>query len=215
MYKFRFIFLFLGLVVSACVNEPFEEPQPHISWVQLEGLELFIQGTVDGEPFRFDHISMEEYSQPVNDGEASSAHPFFGTAFVNRKEGQQIELIFGITESGNDALEQVIRPGFKTWYGFEVPSPSRGEAFVPGFRWRGVSYTSPLGGASNSPENEFEITRITPVEPEAHMDARYRGNLYKVEGSFKTLLDAFDTQEQEQIPLVVESFSALFYDDSP
>lgn len=206
--------LFLLLFATACESDQnLVDFRPVTEVTTPEGYEFFIRGSIGGEPFELGHLSRDENNRPSNDGQSSSAHPFFGTNFVQRDE--RIDLVFGITELGSDLFTDIVREGSLSWYGYEVPSDSRREAFIANFFWKGNFYLGPLGQAASQETNVFNITGIELLPLGGKISEDFEGRLYRVSGNFRTVLDNADTREEEEIEMIIDEFSAIFYDDVP
>ncbi|MEM8889522.1 MAG: hypothetical protein AAGD28_16220 [Bacteroidota bacterium] len=209
-----FIFSFVLIFLIACESDQnLEDFSPVTQFTTVDGYDFYLRGSFDGEAFELGHISKDEFNRPANDGQSSSAHPFFGTNY-RRNEGPY-DIVIGITESGFDEFSDIIQEGDLGWYGYEVPSNSRREAFLTNFIWKGESYLGPLGGLARLESNEFTITDVQLLPLDGTISEDFEGRLYKVTGSLKTVLDNADTREEEEIELIIDEFSGIFYDDTP
>ena len=108
-------------LLSSCNRSVLDEVNPATEIIQTEGYDFFVRGTVDGTPFLIEHRSGEEHNSPINDGETSSGHPFFGTIFTLDKEetiATDLSIVFGVTEIGNNMMSEVVKVGNLSWYNF-------------------------------------------------------------------------------------------------
>lgn len=216
MNKITFLIAISLITLSACdQNDFYDEVNPVTEIIETEGHDFYARGTIDGAPFSMEHISEEQYNAPLNDGEASSAHPFFGTNFTYDMEetpNQDMNLIFGITEIGSDGLLDVVRLGNPSWYYHTIPSSSQGDAVIQQLRWNDRSYITSINPESFQ-FNDFNITSIEQLSNDENLDDRYKNRLYKVEGNFQVLLYSVELQK-DTIELMIDDFSGIFYDDS-
>jgi hypothetical protein len=211
-----FFIAFLCVLFAGCQKEePLFETDPASKIIDIDGHDFIIRGDIDGEKFVINHVSNVELNTPVNDDMTSSGRPFFGTWFRIEYPGQlpETEILFGITENGDSKFEDVVQVRTYSWYGFNVPSQSVGEAFVNDITFKEDRAMTSATVTANAPDNYFEITSITPLELDENLDEIYSGKLYKVEGRFGVDLEKWDNSG-EAPRLTVEYFSAIFYDNS-
>jgi len=209
-----FLVSFVLLLFSCGEKNTFEEPMPTSSVFTVEGHEFFVEGTIDGIPFRIDHISKNEKNTPINRVVTGSLKEF-GTQFSLEAFGgtdEKLSITFGVTALDLDELLDVVEIGeYVSWYDFNTTSNSRGEVVVSQVLWEDEFYTNDLFAIAD-PFNQFKVDHIEQLEKDPNLDSIYDGKIYKVEGSFQVLLDDWN-DSTEKIPLVINKYSALFYNE--
>ncbi len=209
--KHPFLILLVLLTLFSCRQpdpevEPFLDPQI----INIPGHDFFVRGTIGGEAFAFEHISRSEYNFP------SSSNIDFSSLFLLEPANPFVRdkvyglLKFGFTNSSQDSLLEVLKEGSIPWYNFE-DDPSTGEAYIESLEWQQSSYSS-LYPSNNTQQAAFHISNIEAVEIEGPFRNSIDGQVYKLEGSFNTMLYTTDGLERDSVELVIEEFSALFND---
>lgn len=205
-------------LLSACNKDShiLVEDMPNTNVIDIDGHDFIIQGDIDGEEFIIRHASSEEHNSPINDGQSQSGRPFFGSVFTLDvpEQSYKTELVFGLTENGDSAFDDVVQVGTYDWFDHVYPSSSVGQASINQLNYEGEFMTNSIF-ANHNPENYFEITAISLLEKDDNLDELYSGKLYKIEGHFSVELNKLsNTEETQEKRLTVEYFSAIFYDDS-
>jgi len=213
------IFLFsIILILVACNKQDFyDEENPYTEIIQIPGYEFYLKGTLGGKPIEYEHISGEEVNSPSGSDPTSSSHAKYGTIFYKYPyeiEEPRSHISIGITKGTNDGLLDVVKVGrLSGWYGFTVPSDSRGEAFIQ-ILWEKAHMTSSIGLIDTSSFNQFNITNVEMIERDENLSEIYEGKIYKVEGNFQTYIyDWDDNDTNDTLKLIVEEFSGLFLDE--
>lgn len=212
------IFIFSLILIFATCNKQdfFDEANPYTEIIQIPGYEFYLKGTLAGEAIEFKHLSKEEYNRPTGTDPTSSAHPKYGTLFANDPleiEEPRYHISIGITKGRNDGLLDVVKEGsLSGWYGFHIPSDSRGEAFVQ-LGWEEKNMTSSIQPDTSS-FNQFNITDIEMIDLDENLSEIYRDKIYKVTGNFQTyIFDWDDNDTNDTVKLIVDEFVGLFRDE--
>jgi len=180
--------------------------------------DLYIRGTLDGVDFEVVHQDIDSYNANLNYNATTNIHPdaFFGSSFVLDDEQSsnyyQTLYTFGISKEEDSQFEEVVKVGKYSWYDYWNDVTAEGNALASYHELGDDMFWSKMPPSEPNTEDYFEITAITPIAIDEDLLPEYEGKLYVVEGNFAIDIQSFAGARSSR--LVVESFSALFYDDA-